>query len=107
MNQEQYSQDAVNDQGPTGQDKAGFSSRTYAKRTREVLEQQFKEATKVQADTKAALLEVWKDFRADLNQQWSNLNDSAKQRTKSIRERFVGAAKSDATDDKTDTPPSA
>ena len=67
---------------------SGFAAGTYIKRTREVLAGQLKEASKVQADTRTALLEVWRDLRTDIRGQISTFEASAKRRAESLRDQL-------------------
>ncbi len=68
----------------TTDQRPAFEARIYIRRTREVLTEQFKEASKVQANTRAALFDVWKDLRADLGVQFSAFEASAKRQTENL-----------------------
>lgn len=83
---------------PETNDTASFAAGSYFRRTRDVLANQFKEASKVQADTRSALLEVWRDMATDLRGQVSSFEESAKRRASSLIEYLPFASKPKAED---------
>ncbi len=82
----------------TSGETSSFAAGAYFRRTRDVLANQFKEASKVQADTRSALLEVWKDMATDLRGQVSSFEETAKRRASSLIEYLPFASKPKAED---------
>ena len=72
----------------TENEKTGFTAGPYLRRTRDVLTAQFKEATKVQADTRSALWAVWQDLQGDLKSQFTSFEQNAKRQTESLLQRL-------------------
>ncbi|MEO1335289.1 MAG: hypothetical protein AAFV29_06580 [Myxococcota bacterium] len=66
---------------------------TYIQRTRDVLSTQWKEASKVRADTHSALMEVWRDLQTDLRDQYASIEENAKRQTRTLWNKlpFTGA----------------
>lgn len=74
-------------------ERTGFAAGPYIKRTREVLKTQMHEAGKVRAETRKALLDVWRDLQTDLRDRLGAAQKSAKRQTERLWQRlpFVGA----------------
>ena len=90
-------------------DSARFSAGTYFKRTREVLKEKTGEASKLQADTRAALMGVWQDLRADIQTELSSLSANVTKRAEALREKvpFVAKKAAEKTEETETTKPAA
>ena len=75
-------------EGQEATDAAKFSAGKYIKRTRDVLQSKTQEASKLQADTRAALWGVFKELRSDLQGEVSSFATSVKERAENLRQHL-------------------